>query len=111
MGPLELEALRDAIQRVCQATNPLGKSMEYVREDMDDMRLELAQWREEHRRRAEAMVSALRETEESLEPYLGRLREAEERCRDMEAKIVEVKARIVKNDQRIVELLKLVVQK
>ena len=46
----ELEALRGAIQKLCSSTNPLGKSMDYLTEDVDDMRTELRTWRAEYKK-------------------------------------------------------------
>lgn len=36
--PVELNELRSAIQKLTQSTNPLGKCMDYVHDDLDTMR-------------------------------------------------------------------------
>lgn len=39
------EQLRALIQRACQHIHPLGKCIDYVQDDMDQMQRELAEWR------------------------------------------------------------------
>ncbi|RYG47075.1 hypothetical protein EON67_08915, partial [archaeon] len=46
----DMERLRDAVQRLCTHTNPLGKSMNYLTEDVEDMRAELRTWRSEYKK-------------------------------------------------------------
>lgn len=36
--PVELNELRTAIQKLTQSTNPLGKCMDYVNDDLEIMR-------------------------------------------------------------------------
>jgi len=49
--PAELSALRDAIQKLCGSTLPLGKSLDFLSEDVEDMRSELRTWRAEFKKR------------------------------------------------------------
>ncbi|KAJ1616297.1 microtubule-binding protein MIP-T3-domain-containing protein, partial [Pavlovales sp. CCMP2436] len=44
----EIATLRTDIQLLCQSTNPLGKSLEYVHEDLEAMTRELEHWRSLH---------------------------------------------------------------
>lgn len=46
-GVADIEGLRDAIQALCKSTNPLGKTMDYMQEDVDSMNKELASWKTE----------------------------------------------------------------
>jgi TRAF3-interacting protein 1 len=43
----EVKTLRESIQRLCQFTNPLGKTMDYIQEDLVNMQKELEQWKNE----------------------------------------------------------------
>lgn len=43
----DIEFLKKAIQVLCQATNPLGKSIDYVADDVDSMSKEFEHWRSE----------------------------------------------------------------
>jgi TRAF3-interacting protein 1 len=55
---VELSQLRDAIQRLCASANPLGKGMEYVAEDVEDMKAELKAWRAEYKRRGQILFNS-----------------------------------------------------
>ena len=46
---IDVAALQDGIQQLCQAANPLGKSIDLVHQDVDQMAKELDHWRQEHR--------------------------------------------------------------
>jgi len=39
--------MKKAIQVLCQSTNPLGKSIDYVSDDVDSMSKEYEHWRKE----------------------------------------------------------------
>jgi hypothetical protein len=48
----EVESLRQAIQKLCSNTIPLGRSMDYLTEDIEDMKAELKTWRVEYKKRS-----------------------------------------------------------
>lgn len=83
--------------------------MGYAREDLDDMRAELAQWGEETRRQAEALEAARQVTAEAVRPFEARLRSAEDACQGLEARIAQAQAKIASNDGRVRELVMLAV--
>ena len=39
--------MRDAIQTLCKNADPLGRTMDYVQEDLDSMRAEFNLWKQE----------------------------------------------------------------
>ena len=41
----DVENIKQAIQLLCQSTNPLGKSMEFVSDDIDSMKQEHEKWK------------------------------------------------------------------
>lgn len=43
----EIEFMKKAIQILCQSTNPLGKSIDFVTDDIDSMSKEYEYWRRE----------------------------------------------------------------
>lgn len=43
----DIEFMKKAIQVLCQSTNPLGKSIDYVTDDVDSMSKEFEHWRKE----------------------------------------------------------------
>ena len=43
----DIEFMKKAIQILCQSTNPLGKSIDFVTDDVDSMSKEYEHWRRE----------------------------------------------------------------
>lgn len=43
----DIEFMRQAIQILCRSTNPLGKSIDFVTDDVDSMSKEYEHWRKE----------------------------------------------------------------
>jgi TRAF3-interacting protein 1 len=43
----DIEFMKKAIQILCQSTNPLGKSIDFVTDDIDSMSKEYDYWRRE----------------------------------------------------------------
>ena len=43
----DIEFMRQAIQILCRSTNPLGKSIDFVTDDVDSMGKEYEHWRKE----------------------------------------------------------------
>jgi TRAF3-interacting protein 1 len=44
---MQLQKLRGVVQYLCQSATPLGKSMEYLQEDMENMAKEFQYWNKE----------------------------------------------------------------
>ncbi|MBS1889725.1 MAG: hypothetical protein JST59_00400 [Actinobacteria bacterium] len=44
----ELEMLKGMIQNICQNSTPLGKSIEFVNDDIESMNSELLSWRKQY---------------------------------------------------------------
>lgn len=107
--PVELNELRLAIQKLTQSTNPLGKCMDYVHDDLEIMSKELEQWKSEYRVKCDSLEEEVRKTEEDLQPFHMRMMEVNERIRDQTLKIYSLKSQISRNEKRITELLRLVV--
>ena len=43
----DIEFMKKAIQVLCQSTNPLGKSIDFVTDDIDSMNKEYEHWKKE----------------------------------------------------------------
>ena len=43
----DIEFMKKAIQVLCQSTNPLGKSIDFVTDDIDSMEKEYQKWKKE----------------------------------------------------------------
>ena len=104
----DLATIREDVQALVQSTNPLGKAMDALQEDMESMRKELTHWQRErlqHARRIE-------EDRNATAISAGNDERAEELDAEVAAtrvKISGVKAAIAKNDAKIAKLLAMVV--
>ncbi|CEG40211.1 traf3interacting protein [Plasmopara halstedii] len=105
----EMNALRADIQRLCQAANPVGKSIEFVHEDLNAMSKELEFWRKEYARKCDALADEQKRTEDALQPLKVQLREVEEQVKEKVHKINTLKAVIAKNEVKTQKLLRMVV--
>mmetsp|Transcript_31387 Transcript_31387/g.40361 ORF Transcript_31387/g.40361 Transcript_31387/m.40361 type:complete len:697 (-) Transcript_31387:114-2204(-) len=106
----DIEQLRVSVQRLCQSTNPLGKCMDFVHEDLSAMSKEYERWQTEYRTKVEQLEREKKVTEESLQPLHLRLLELNEQHKESVSKIGALKAKVAKNDSRIEQILQLVVQ-
>ena len=106
----DVEAIRERVQALVQFTNPLGKAMDALQEDVETMRRELTFWQRER----ENMGRIAREVKsaplgETVAKQDRRLEEADEEIAAMKKKIQSVKAAIHRNDDKIAKLLDMVV--
>jgi TRAF3-interacting protein 1 len=44
----DIEFMKNSIQALCQSTNPLGKSIDFVTEDIDSMVKEYQHWKTDY---------------------------------------------------------------
>lgn len=51
----EVDKLRGTIQTLTRTTNPLGKLLDYVQEDVEMMQKELLDWRRQYRQLSEQL--------------------------------------------------------
>lgn len=104
-GTVDAGKLREAIQQLCQAANPLGRSIDLVHQDLSNMGKELDHWRSEYRDAAHSYAQELKETEIALTPLYEKLSDITNKWDELEAKTVNCRARIIKNDVKIANLL------
>ncbi len=107
MSDSELTALRETIQRLAAASVPLGKAIDYVAQDSEDMRAELALWASEGSKRSEALQKELRESSAALAPLRRELGEVEERIKEQGRRVLAARAAVARNDVRISDMLRL----
>lgn len=105
----EMNELRSTIQKICQATNPVGKGVEFVHEDLDAMSKELEQWKKEYEKKREQYEDERKKTEEALQPLQMQLLEVDELIKEQVHKINSLKATIAKNEEKTHKLLHMVV--
>lgn len=105
----EMNELRSNIQKICQATNPVGKGIEFVHEDLDAMSKELEQWKKEYEKKRELYDEEKKKTDEALQPLQMQLLEVDELIKEQVHKINSLKATIAKNEEKTQKLLHMVV--
>ena len=95
---------------LCQSTNPLGKSIDYVTDDVDSMSKEFEHWRKEAINCTSALDEQQKITEELLQPLGDQLADLEERIKEQSAKVNSMKSQILRNDITVSNLLYSVIQ-
>jgi TRAF3-interacting protein 1 len=105
----EMNELRSNIQRICQATLPMGKAIEFVHEDLDAMSKELDKWKKEYEKKCDVYEEEKKKTDEALQPLQVQLLEVEELIKEQVHKINTLKGTIAKNEEKTQKLLRMVV--
>ena len=111
LTPSDIAALQDTIQRLAASSIPLGKAMDFVVQDSEDMRSELGAWRAEAGRQAEALAREQRETAEAVGPLVLQLGERGEALKEVQRRILAARLSVARNDARIADLCRLAVQR
>ena len=105
-----MSALRNSIQTLCQSSNPLGRCLEYVQEDLEAMGKELESWRAQRQRRAGELSDEEATTASALVALKAELEKVEEIIKEKQTQIRFAKASIIRNDTQIERLLSQVVR-
>merc|ERR1719379_1717862 len=108
-GEIDTAKLSENIQQLCQAANPLGKSIDLVHQDIANMGKELDHWKQEYREASEQYQQELKDTEEKLQPLYRKGAELDDKIAEQKAKIRNARSRISRNDSKIQSLLESVV--
>lgn len=101
----EMEKLRDSIQTLTRAANPLGKLMNFLQEDIDSMRSELKLWIDINEKLVGEIKNEEMLIEESVEPLKKQLLRLDEEILKHNEMISSTQANILKNEQKIKTLL------
>ena len=64
----DLEFLKKLVQKLCKNTNPLGKSLDFIGDDIENMNREKEQWRKKYQNAQHQMKQELKKSEEVLIP-------------------------------------------
>ncbi|AIN98261.1 microtubule-binding protein, putative [Leishmania panamensis] len=94
----DLNQLREQLQLLTKASNPLGKFLETIHDDIDSMTRELEMWRSESRSQALAAAEARRQTEETLQEIHANLQNLEDAISDQMLKTNNLRQTILAND-------------
>lgn len=106
----DIEFMKKAIQILCQSTLPLGKSIDFVTDDVDSMSKEYEHWRREAINCTQALQEQQKITDEVVQPLQSQLADLEERIREQQGKINSIKATILRQDHTISNMLYSVIQ-
>jgi len=106
----EVTSLRASIQTLCQSSNPLGRCLEYVQEDLEAMGKELESWRAQRHRRAGELADEEATTAAALVGLKSELEQVEEKIKEKQAQIRFTKGAILRNDAQVERLLSQVVR-
>ncbi|CBH14958.1 hypothetical protein, conserved [Trypanosoma brucei gambiense DAL972] len=109
MAEGELSKLRQQLQLLTKASNPLGKLLESIHDDIDTMGRELEMWRSEARSQALAAADARRQTTESLQEVHAQLQALEDAISDQILKNHNIRRNIISNDNAIAGMVRMFV--
>lgn len=109
LGDGELNKLREQLQMLTKASNPLGSFLEAIQEDIDTMSRELEMWRSEARAQAVAAREAQRETELSLHEVHVQQQSLEDSISDQITKTNMLRAKILENEKTVETMVRMVV--
>ncbi|KRX06645.1 hypothetical protein PPERSA_13124 [Pseudocohnilembus persalinus] len=101
----DIESLIKQVQSICQNSNPLGKSLEFINDDIESMNNELQKWNRQYQASKDKMQKELRITEENLSPLQDKIHEIELQISDEKAKIQNMKTQIIKNQYIIFAII------
>ena len=93
----DLENVKKSIQNLCQSTNPLGKSMEFVSDDIESMKKEFERWSTQSSQASLRMEDQKKVTEEELGPAYNKIAEVDEQIKETQMKIRNTTAQILKH--------------
>ncbi|KAH9597639.1 TRAF3-interacting protein 1 [Trypanosoma melophagium] len=109
MAESELSKLREQLQLLTKASNPLGRLLEAIYDDIDTMARELEMWRSEARSQALAAADARRQTTESLQEVHAQLQNLEDAINDQILKTQNIRRNVINNDNTIAGMVRMIV--
>merc|ERR1719310_2323409 len=98
IGEIDIAKLGEMIQALCQAANPLGKSIDLVHQDIANMGKELDKWKAQYAEATEQYQRELMQTESQLQPLYQKVAELDDLLQDQRVKIRNSRSRIAEND-------------
>jgi len=101
----QLSELKGAIQKLSASANPIGKFLDMVHEDMDQMNVELSRWRKEREQYTEKLEAERSKTISVLTPLQEQLSELETQLQEQRRLSHQLKATILRYDVTIQQML------
>lgn len=107
----EVEFLRSIIQSLTKTTAPLGKSMDFISEDIETMTKEYETWKTKSQSAKTQWEEELKKTDDTLQPLQDKLAEIDGQIMEQKEKIHNIRSQIFKNEGIIQGLLTTVISK
>ncbi|XP_017076719.2 TRAF3-interacting protein 1, partial [Drosophila eugracilis] len=101
----QVNDLRDAIQNLTKAINPLGKLLNFIPEDIDAMQLELTMWRDRYTQASTELKREQSLAASSTEPLKHQLQQLDASIAEYEELIDESRHKILQNNARILKMM------
>ena len=101
----DVDFLRGIIQSMTKTIAPLGKSMDFISEDVETMTKEYETWRNRSQAAKAQLEEELKKTDDTLQPLQDKLAEVEGQIQEQKEKIHNIKSQIFKNEGVIQGLL------
>lgn len=106
----DLASIRELVQKLCQSSNPLAKSMDYLAEDIENMSKEYRFWQTE-RRVFQDRLNDEQRMQGNTEKYDAQIADLDSQIKQARDRIVGVKGSILRNEDTINNLLGMAVGK
>jgi len=101
----KLGELKQYIQRITQNSNPLGKLVEFIDDDLDNMNKECKRWQDIFREASDKLDKAEQESEKEHQHYYTKLMELDEQIFEQDSKVKAIKSQVLKNNAKVQSVL------
>ncbi|KAF4518379.1 hypothetical protein B566_EDAN007107 [Ephemera danica] len=101
----EVTRLREAVQGLVRAANPLGRLLDFLQEDVEAMQLELETWQTENQELRAHIAREARATAESMAPLERELAALEAQAEQQRVAMTSLKTVVLANEKRLTEML------
>ena len=105
VSKVDLEAIKTHVQEITKNSNPIGKIVEFIGDDIDMMNKELQNWIKESKSYKERYDEEIKKSDETLLPLQNELLELEDSIRDEQMQIKSIKSRLIKKEKIIQNLI------
>ncbi|CAK1583709.1 unnamed protein product [Parnassius mnemosyne] len=101
----EIEQIRFNVQALSRVSNPLGKLIDHVQEDVEVMRQELQEWIKKYEETSKELTKQKVANTESLQPLQAKIKQLDAEIEEKREKINDLRIVVFKNFYRIEKLL------
>mmetsp|Transcript_13605 Transcript_13605/g.29130 ORF Transcript_13605/g.29130 Transcript_13605/m.29130 type:complete len:548 (+) Transcript_13605:262-1905(+) len=101
----DLNGIRELVQRLCQSSHPLAKSMDYLAEDLENMAKEYRFWTMERRVFQDKLADEQRMAVDPSTSSEAQLADLDSQIKQVRDRIVGLKAQVLRNDDTVAKLL------